>query len=216
MGPKPWVHPHNDENMSRDSFMARDSDDPRVSEGPCCHRKALTSKFIESMDQDLICYGGNPSGRWVTCSTCHLSVGYWPRLGHTGKYRRRYNPETVRRALVMYDKTFNDPMNGKDFQLVLEKAEADARLEGRRQKGTGKGSKSKGYESKGKTAGASSSEPKPTASPPEASPRQGPRATSAQPRRRVPEPEKAYSVMSGISDAVLVTEPSRCVLPEPV
>lgn len=211
MGPKArtWTHPHNDESLSVNNFLARDSDDPRVSEGPCCHQKALTSKFIETMDQDLICYGGNPSGRWVTCSTCHLSLGYWPRLGHTGKFRRRYNPDVVRRALVMYDTTFDSPMTGKNFQLVLEKAEADVRLEGRRQKEHGGRPKAK------QTPAASSSAPIPTASPPRASASTPPepRATTPRTRRHDPDPDTVHSVMSGISDAVLVTEPSRSELP---
>ena len=96
---KTFVHPAQDNTLSKEHVTAQDPRDPRVANGPCgdTHSVPLTPRATLAPPSCL--FGGNQYGRWMECEKCALRLMYWPKLTYVGKYTQTQNPAAVQAAL---------------------------------------------------------------------------------------------------------------------
>ena len=98
--------------------MGPDVRDPRyLGEGPCANHH---QEYYQ---------GGNPHGTWKHCQRCDLRVEYVAKNGSTAGSTKTHNPERVRAAFLILQKT-GQFENGtfKEFRAAIKIAEELARV----------------------------------------------------------------------------------------
>jgi hypothetical protein len=96
-----WVPPCDDKEIDILRAVCGDPQDPRIAGlGPCddAHQDKFNLDIKEKMP-DILFWGGNGYSRWVDCLRCGVRLGFWPKAGWVGKFRRSVNPEVVKEAL---------------------------------------------------------------------------------------------------------------------
>ena len=72
-------------------------------------------------------FGGNQQGRWLDCKNCGVRLGYWPKRGHSGKYRTQVHPEVIWEAFIRLQNK-EIAVEKKSVQASITAVEADLKL----------------------------------------------------------------------------------------
>ncbi len=95
-----------------------DKNDPRFA-GPPCHRQHEATTVIS-----------NQYGEITECSMCALRLKYVPRVGCTGRYRQKERLPVHVNAAIQAMRAEGIPFTNKTVKAMLDRVDADVRLQG--------------------------------------------------------------------------------------
>ena len=132
MPPRTWTHPADDSAVYLELFEAQRLEDPRAVAGGPCGRTHATPHTPRQTTVPHPMYNANQHGRWADCARCGLRTGYYPKRGHTSKFRAQTNKEIVAEALRKIHTELGNTWQGctkKTVDAMISKIEAERKLE---------------------------------------------------------------------------------------